>query len=565
MLPWLLLSFLATPLHSVHALEKTFGVQPHLLEKYTPLSGTPAKWKCLDGSKTISWDAVNDDYCDCLDGSDEPGTSACPNSTFYCKNEGHIGSVIRSSRVNDGLCEAECCDGSDEEPGLCPNICEKVGKEYRERVEAENKIRKKGSKIRSSYISFANKEKKRLEDLVASTSREVVAQEKEVARLKDIWDRSEATSAAELEEKKKSPLYQSLVTHTAALKALKRAYNDLAEKEQTLSEILSSLRAGYNPNYQDMAVLEAVRGYEHYAGLPPSNDRDRAKEEGEAPAEEESKTEEKEVEEEEELEEGEWTKEQLEKDLESLLDTDVESLLIEHDQHVGTEASDSLLFNLESYIPDSLIPQYELLRDSFVGLLETLGVARPADSSSSESTKTSKARTAYFDADRSLNKIRKEKETAQQQLAHLFDPEWFGADGEWKKLDGQCLEKDTGEYTYEVCLFGEARQKPNKGGSNFSLGKFTHWNNKPKIPPGSSSYYSKMYYTKGAKCWNGPERSVTLLLTCGTENQLLSVTEPEKCEYHITGTSPALCRPLEADVNGNGGSRSATKNAKEEL
>lgn len=25
-------------------------------------------------------------------------------------------------------------------------------------------------------------------------------------------------------------------------------------------------------------------------------------------------------------------------------------------------------------------------------------------------------------------------------------------------------------YTYEVCLFDEARQKPNKGGSTFSLG-----------------------------------------------------------------------------------------------
>lgn len=97
------------------------GVHPSLYPKYVPTSS--ALWPCLDGSRSISWSAVNDDYCDCPDGSDEPGvsapsrliltcnglilhlgTSACRNSTFFCRNIGHVGASISSTRVNDGLC-----------------------------------------------------------------------------------------------------------------------------------------------------------------------------------------------------------------------------------------------------------------------------------------------------------------------------------------------------------------------------------------------------------------------------------------------------------------------------
>ena len=41
------------------------------------------------------------------------------------------------------------------------------------------------------------------------------------------------------------------------------------------------------------------------------------------------------------------------------------------------------VYNLESYIPDALIPQYEALRDSLVSLLETLGIIRGTDSATS--------------------------------------------------------------------------------------------------------------------------------------------------------------------------------------
>lgn len=54
------------------------GVAPSNLSSYKPnLMGLFA---CLSGELSISWTSVNDDYCDCPDGSDEPGTGACPNT-----------------------------------------------------------------------------------------------------------------------------------------------------------------------------------------------------------------------------------------------------------------------------------------------------------------------------------------------------------------------------------------------------------------------------------------------------------------------------------------------------
>ena len=44
-----------------------------------------------------------------------------------------------------------------------------------------------GSKIRASYIAFAQKEKKRIEDEVSKFEQEIAAREKEVARLKGAY------------------------------------------------------------------------------------------------------------------------------------------------------------------------------------------------------------------------------------------------------------------------------------------------------------------------------------------------------------------------------------------
>lgn len=144
----------------------------------------------------------------------------------------------------------------------------------------------------------------------------------------------------------KPALYISLIKHSNALSSLQREHKKHLEREKALGDILDALRSGYNPNYQDMAVLEAVRGWEQLAGLPASNVRDQEKENEKEPETDpaivvhDSTTETPaEVE---ELEEGAWTAEQLENDLDGLLDSDYVSLLLEHDEHVNTAPPGSL-------------------------------------------------------------------------------------------------------------------------------------------------------------------------------------------------------------------------------
>lgn len=247
-----------------------------------------------------------------------------------------------------------------------------------------------------------------------------------------------------------------------------------------------------------MAVLEAVRGWEEHAGLPHINEV--RKEDGTT---EKTKEDVKEKEEE-PLEEGMWDADKLKYQLDGLLRTDYTSLLLEHDEFTrsggedeesaskfmrlsssNTQGTDMLLvYDITQYLPDSVLEYYDQFKDSIVSILETLRIIPATDKTSGiflpsffvltlilvVTADASRARQAFTDAENELRKLRDEKKNTEEDISEIFDVEGFGADGEWKKLDGTCLEYDTGEYIYEACLFNEAKQKPKNGGMTYSLG-----------------------------------------------------------------------------------------------
>ena len=68
-------------------------------------------FKCKSG-RTIDCSQINDDWCDCEGGEDEPGTSACSArivALFSCADRS---GRVPHSRVDDGI--EDCADGSDE-------------------------------------------------------------------------------------------------------------------------------------------------------------------------------------------------------------------------------------------------------------------------------------------------------------------------------------------------------------------------------------------------------------------------------------------------------------------
>ncbi|EEB08381.1 glucosidase II Gtb1 [Schizosaccharomyces japonicus yFS275] len=244
-LPWLLQVAVSD------AKTEVLGVSPKELNLYQPDEN--GNWKCLNSSKVISFSQVNDDYCDCPDGSDEPGTSACQNGRFFCVNKGYISTYIPSNRVNDGLCD--CCDGSDEYMEIvhCENTCNEKAAVYLDELNEHNNQVRKGIDIRNEWVRAAEVKNEELKKIYDENNSKMLATMKRKNELQAQLDRMMRENV-DITQLLNDDL--SSMKETVDLLLLERS--EFIKRMKILEDILKDMASGYNPNYQDMAVKDAA-------------------------------------------------------------------------------------------------------------------------------------------------------------------------------------------------------------------------------------------------------------------------------------------------------------------
>ncbi len=233
------------------------------------------KWSCLeDPSIILNYSQINDNYCDCPDGSDEPGTSACYNAKFYCKNIGFKGEYIDSFKVADGVCD--CCDGSDEfsligimednrEKG-CANSCKELSKEWWSTLKSKKNIIEKGLKEKQVLI-------KKTKQIIENKRNEITRMEEELEKLRinliNEELKAENNKNEHEDENENENEYESGIEVIIDIKKLNEGHDTLKgylskqlQSYNKLVDLLNHLKENYNKNVNDVAVVKAVNDWE---------------------------------------------------------------------------------------------------------------------------------------------------------------------------------------------------------------------------------------------------------------------------------------------------------------
>eukprot|EP00434_Breviolum_minutum_P001624 symbB.v1.2.001433.t1/scaffold58.1/size370606/2 len=467
------------------------------------------EFRCFSAADALALppDVVNDDFCDCADGSDEPGTNACAGQSetlFYCANVKSDAALIYTSRVNDGVCD--CCDGSDEwgaeQRGQrsCANTCAQEGLALQRQRAAQISELRSGIKQRTALIGKAKSERLASDKELEQLRQNLPSLETEEQKAREVLEAAEAA----VEEEQRLALANETEGNRSADGA------DTPEPVQEPTSKSDSASAGVD--IADRAQKPVVSEYSKWM--------DGAEKVLEADGEEKPVV----------SEYSKWM--------------DGAEKVLEPKDSMGSEhqkAADSP-DTTEPDVPDAgadgtpgltrLTTKLRDLWSSFKGWI--FGNKTAAEKA------LDRARELHNAAKKKLKKDRVKMAQLEEKLKSGEDEQELAFSG----LTDRCIEKSIGEYKYKICFFKDAKQ------DSISIGNWKGWSSSSGTPVGT--------FDGGQYCPGGPERSLTVKFRCGNE-ELLDVTEPSRCAYEAQLKHPAACTPELLNALENQGETSAAQ------
>jgi len=479
------------------------GVAPEEQAKY---SGS--EFRCFTAESSSSQagaplphSAINDNFCDCADGSDEPGTSACAgqqNILFYCPNDQSVPAYIYASRVNDGICD--CCDGSDEwqAASSCTNSCREEGRELaRERAKKEADLQS-GVKQRRALIDKGKK------DILQAG-----VQLQELQAQLPLLEKSEQDAKQNLQAAKAKAREQEKRAAEDGEQAVIEDPEQAATSTTTTQSPSAPAAADAPSSGASEEPPEATAGP---SASPPVSEYAKWMEGGHPAAGEDKAAEEK------PKVVSEYTK---------WMEGAAE--VLEEPTTTTTTAAPDPGF-VDDFDDDDTADQDEPPAKGNWAQKAWAKVRRAASDAWSSAFgwwfKTPEQRELYLatralsDARAAVREGRGRLETLRAQSTAEVDENGLA----FADLTDQCIEKKIEEYKYKVCFFKDAKQ------DNINVGKFKEWES-----------WNVVLFDKGAYCPGGPHRSFRARFQCGPKLELVDISEPSRCTYEGAMTHPGAC------------------------
>ncbi|EYU32823.1 hypothetical protein MIMGU_mgv1a003804mg [Erythranthe guttata] len=501
------------------------GVSPED-ENYFKGFSTSSMIKCKDGSKKFNKSQLNDDFCDCSDGSDEPGTSACPNGKFYCKNAGHSPLILYSSRVNDGICD--CCDGSDEYDGKtkCLNTCWEAGKTARDKLKKKIATYVEGVTLRRQEIEKAKLAIAKEEGELSKLKDEEKILKPLVEKLKERKEQIEKVEEEERlriekEENKKKEAEEAEKKETKA-EDIEHAHDDIQDNIGTVDQPPQDENIG-----EDTESLSREELGRRIASRWTGEKTDQHEEvDASSPDKDHQNTDELSNETNYDEEDNAYTSEEDEHKFDDDDDDDSKDQVDDFgtDDHYNPTPSQKLDSDDESDFSDISGTSGSSWLEKIQKTVKTMLDAVKLFQTPVNISDAAHVRKEYDESSAKLSKIQSRISSLTKKLNQDLGPE-----KEFYSFYGQCFETKQNKYVYKVCPFKQATQV--EGYSTTRLGSWEKFEDS----------YRVMQFLNGDKCWNGPDRSMKVKLRCGLKNELTDVDEPSRCEYMALLATPALC------------------------